>query len=85
MLGLVLVAVAGAWAGPFARASVGSSEPLSVSRSTYVVRRGDSLWAIAETLSDGADPRPLVDAIARANDVDPAALTPGQTLVIPSA
>jgi hypothetical protein len=26
-----------------------------------------------------------VDAIARVNDVDPATLTPGQTLVIPSA
>jgi nucleoid-associated protein YgaU len=50
-----------------------------------VVQRGDSLWDIAEDLSGGADPRPLVDAIARVNDVDPATLTPGQTLVIPSA
>jgi nucleoid-associated protein YgaU len=85
VLGLALVAVGGAWAGPLARAVSGSSEPVSVSRSTYVVRPGDSLWVIAEHLSNGADPRPLVDAIADANHVDPATLVPGQTLLIPAA
>jgi nucleoid-associated protein YgaU len=84
-LAIVVTAVAAAWAGPIARATTGAAEPVPVARSTYVVQRGDSLWAIAEDLSGGADPRPLVDAIARANDVDPATLAPGQTLVIPAA
>src|SRR4051794_25118178 len=85
VLAVVVTAVAGAWAGPLARAATGSDEPVRVARSTYVVQRGDSLWDIAEDLSGGADPRPLVDAIAQVNDVDAATLTPGQTLVIPAA
>jgi nucleoid-associated protein YgaU len=50
----------------------------------YVVQPGDTLWSIADrvTGSDG-DPRPVVDAIVETNHVDPAALTPGQTLNIP--
>jgi nucleoid-associated protein YgaU len=84
-LAVVVTAVAAAWAGPIARATTGSADPVSVARSTYVVQRGDSLWGIAEDLSGGADPRPLVDAIARVNGVDPATLTPGETLVIPAA
>ena len=84
VLAVVVTAVAGAWAGPIARAT-GSAEPVRVARSTYVVQPGDSLWDIAEGLSAGADPRPLVDAIAQVNDVDPAMLTPGQTLLIPVA
>ena len=83
-LAVTLVAVAGAWAGPIARATGHGSDTVAVSRSTYVVRDGDSLWGIAETLSAGEDPRPIVDAIVEANHVDPAALTPGQTLVIPA-
>jgi nucleoid-associated protein YgaU len=85
VLAVVVTAVAGAWAGPIARATTGSEEPVRVARSAYVVQRGDSLWDIAEDLSGGADPRPLVDAIARVNGVDPATLTPGETLVIPAA
>jgi len=50
---------------------------------TYVVRPGDTLWSIAARLRDG-DPRPLVDAIQRANGVDPGALVPGQALLIPA-
>jgi nucleoid-associated protein YgaU len=51
----------------------------------YVVVVGDTLWSIAVRLGPGGDPRPLVDAIAEMNDVDPGALHPGQTLVIPVA
>jgi LysM repeat protein len=55
-----------------------------VSGSSYVVRRGDTLWSIAEGLSPGEDPRPVVDALASVNDLDPGMLVPGRTLVVPS-
>jgi nucleoid-associated protein YgaU len=80
---LTLAIVAGAWAGPVAEALTGSSAR-PVSRTTYVVGPGDSLWTIATRLAPGEDPRPLVDAIAAANHVDPGALTPGQSLVVPA-
>jgi nucleoid-associated protein YgaU len=81
----VLVAAASiavAWAGPLA----GGSERLEpVAARSYVVRGGDTLWAIAERVAPGSDPRGVVDAIAEANAVDAGALVPGQTLVIPGA
>jgi len=64
----------------------GGSEPGSPPRRAervYVVRSGDTLWSIAEQAGEGADPRPLVDAIAERNGIDPGALVPGETLVIP--
>lgn len=81
---LVLGVAAAAWAGPVAGAFAPEERARPVSRSSVVVRPGDSLWDIAERVSPGTDPRPLVDAIAEANHVDPAVLAPGQTLVIPS-
>ena len=72
------------WAGPVASALDEAPEARNVSRSSYVVRSGDSVWDIAERLSPGTDPRPLVDAILETNDLDASALTPGQTLVIPT-
>ena len=51
---------------------------------TYLVEPGDTLWTIASTLEPATDPRPVVDALARANDVDPGALVPGQELVVPA-
>jgi LysM repeat protein len=50
-----------------------------------VVREGDTLWSIAETLAPGQDPRPVVDRLASVNGLDPALLVPGQTLVVPSS
>jgi nucleoid-associated protein YgaU len=77
--------LAGAWAGPVARAVDGAPELESVARSTYLVREGDTLWSIARHVTLGEDPRPLVDAISAANGVEAGALVPGQTLVIPAA
>ena len=52
---------------------------------SVVVRPGDTLWGIAAALVGPAgDPRPLVDAIARTNGVDPGEIRPGQVLVIPA-
>jgi len=76
--------VAGVWAGPVASAIARSPRPAPVSSRSYVVRGGDTLWSIAKRLVPDGDPRPVVDAIARANELDPVALVPGQTLLIPT-
>jgi len=82
---LSVALVAGVWAGPLGRIVAGDRGPALASRATYVVLEGDTLWSIAERVAPGEDPRPLVDAIAAANGVDPGAIVPGQTLLVPSA
>jgi nucleoid-associated protein YgaU len=77
------VSLAGAaWAGPAVRA-LGDPDQRYVTRSTYVVRTGDTLWSIAERLSPGEDPRPLVDAITEVNRLE-GTLVPGQAIVVPA-
>ena len=46
-----------------------------------VVQSGDSLWAIAEALAPGRDPRPIVDALADRNGGT--VLRAGDVLVVP--
>jgi len=55
----------------------GAGEPL-VSGSTYVVRAGDTLWAIAERLDQGGDVRSVVDALVERTGG--AELRPGQVI-----
>jgi hypothetical protein len=83
-LAVAAALVAVAWAGPIGEAlgEPPGSEP--VSRTSYVVRSGDTLWSIAERIAPGRDPRPIVDAIASVNDVRPGALVPGRSLAIPN-
>jgi Tfp pilus assembly protein FimV len=74
--------VALALLGPVSRAVAGPGmEPAS--RRSYVVRSGDTLWAIAGRVAPGSDPRVVVQQILDANPVDPGSLTPGQVLVVP--
>jgi nucleoid-associated protein YgaU len=77
--------VAGFWAGPLASAFGDPHQPAAVSQQRYVVRAGDTLWSIAARLAPGQDPRPVTDAIQTANHLDPGALVPGQSIVIPPA
>jgi LysM domain len=51
-------------------------------RVTYVVEPGDTLWSIARRVAPGRDPRPVVDALIRDNDVR-GGLKAGQELSIP--
>ena len=83
-LTLVAASIGASWALPAVKALGESSRPVRVSGSSYVVRRGDTLWSIAVRLSPGEDPRPLVDALVIVNDLDPGMLVPGQSLVVPS-
>lgn len=48
---------------------------------TYVVRPGDTLWSIAERLSPGADPRPLVDDLTA--QLGGGQLQAGERLILP--
>jgi Tfp pilus assembly protein FimV len=75
--------LAGFWAGPVASALGRPSEPVPASVATYVVRSGDTLWAIAIRLVPDRDPRAVVDAIVERNDVTAGSILPGQTLVVP--
>jgi nucleoid-associated protein YgaU len=78
---LTVAVVAAAWAGPVS--GVLSGEAVPAAGASYVVRRGDTLWAIAHRLRPGEDPRPLVDSLAAANGVDAGSLVPGQILIVP--
>jgi nucleoid-associated protein YgaU len=81
---IVLVAAqAGGALGDSPLAVSGRRPASSASSGTtrYVVEPGDSLWSIAEELEPGADPRPVVDALAEARGDAP--LIPGETIVWP--
>ncbi|HSD48607.1 MAG TPA: LysM peptidoglycan-binding domain-containing protein [Actinomycetota bacterium] len=84
-LGVLLAGalVVGLWSGPVANA-LGPARAVRDVDTTYVVRKGDTLWSIAARVAPGQDPRSVVDAIAAANDVPAGALVPGQTLSIPA-
>lgn len=51
---------------------------------TVTVQAGDSLWAIAERVAPGADPRDVVAAIVRLNALDGGIVTAGQELAVPA-
>lgn len=51
---------------------------------TVTVAAGDSLWSIAQDVAPSADPRDVIDAIARLNALDGVTVTAGQRLAIPS-
>ncbi|MGC5169510.1 LysM peptidoglycan-binding domain-containing protein [Micromonospora sp. DT81.3] len=48
------------------------------------VTSGDTLWSLAQDVAPAADPRDVVDAIARLNALDGVTITPGQRLAIPA-
>jgi Tfp pilus assembly protein FimV len=78
---LVVGLVVGA---PLARA-VGGARPMRpAAEQRYVVGPGDTLWGVATRVVPGSDPRRVVDAIARENQVEDARIVPGQVLVIPT-
>ncbi len=68
--------------GPLATA--GQAPAAAAGRSVgrvYIVRPGDTLWSIAERISPGSDPRPLVDELTASLKGDQ--LQVGERLVVP--
>jgi LysM repeat protein len=64
---------------PAASTSTPTAAPTAVQETVYVVKAGDTLWAIAQLYNTS------VDAIAKANNLsDPGQLSVGQRLVIPT-
>lgn len=49
------------------------------------VAPGDTLWAVAQRIAPGQDPRPVVDQIRRLNDLSGGSLQAGQQLLLPVA
>ena len=76
---LLLAAFALAPFGPWADTEPPARGPAP----TMVVEPGDTLWAIAQRVAPGRDPRVMVERLRRLNNLDTPALTPGQTLVLP--
>lgn len=76
-LSIALVSGGAAIAGSDTGAPAGSFQ-------TVTVAPGDSLWSIAERIAPAADPRDVVDAIARLNALDGGAIVAGQSLAIPA-
>lgn len=52
-------------------------------RAAYVVREGDTLWAIASEVEPGGDPRETVDEIERLNGGLSGSLVVGHRLILP--
>jgi nucleoid-associated protein YgaU len=65
-------------------AALGAARPSSgaAPEARYLVRAGDTLWSIAHARYDG-DLREAVWAIEERNQLDGAAIEPGQVLMLP--
>lgn len=56
--------------------------PPSAAFEMVTVTSGDTLWSLAQDVAPAADPRDVVDAIARLNALGGVTITPGQRLAI---
>lgn len=75
------------WIGVPAAANAlrGDAHLAQAPTAAYVVRQGDTLWAIASRSAPGSDPRQVVDRIDAMNGLHGGAIVPGQVLVVPDA
>jgi LysM domain len=82
--GLVGRSLAASTSRPTGRAALLRARP--VAARIHVVAHGETLWSIAQALvGSQGDPRPMVDALIRANRVSNAVIVPGERLVLPQA
>jgi nucleoid-associated protein YgaU len=82
VLALASGVAVGSWLGPLL--SHGGEGDLRLAGvESVVVQPGDTLWSIATSLGGDGDVRAVVDEIQELNDLNGAALVPGQTLLLP--
>ncbi|MGH9104227.1 MAG: LysM peptidoglycan-binding domain-containing protein [Acidimicrobiales bacterium] len=81
-VGAALAAVAAlGWLGSGPLAASGPASDTQVAARVYVVRPGDTLWAIAQRAEPGRDPRPLMDQLAA--QLHGATVQPGERVLVP--
>lgn len=64
-------------------ARAGASAATPVATVSVVVEQGDSLWAIAQRVTPGSDPREVVREIRALNGLRSNLIQPGQALLVP--
>lgn len=60
-----------------------SADATPVAELSVVVEPGDTVWSIAESLADGSDVRPVVDALVEANGGPQLAVGDRLVIVVP--
>ncbi|HUR15126.1 MAG TPA: LysM peptidoglycan-binding domain-containing protein [Mycobacteriales bacterium] len=85
---VVLLTLVGLLLAAFSLGRVGTqAAPAGADRAELgqtVVQPGESLWAVANRVAPGHDPRAVIDQIADLNDLDSSAVQVGQLLVVPA-
>jgi LysM repeat protein len=76
---LVVIALVAVLNGGMATATDSSAPVQYVS-----VESGQSLWQLAEQVAPAADPRDVIDAFVRFNELTSADIYPGQQLAVPT-
>ncbi|HEX4817745.1 MAG TPA: LysM peptidoglycan-binding domain-containing protein [Nonomuraea sp.] len=86
VVGVALLSLGGFWLGTRAagHAAVQVVVPSHAGLPWVEVRQGDTLWAIADVLSGGEDPRAVVEEIMRLNGLPDSIIHPGTRLYVPS-
>ncbi len=79
-----VVAIALAVLGGGAALASGDAGAPAGSFAEVTVMSGETLWSIAQQVAPDADPRDVVDAIARLNALESAAVSAGERLAIPT-
>ncbi|MBX6353477.1 MAG: LysM peptidoglycan-binding domain-containing protein [Thermoflavifilum sp.] len=64
---------------------VHAASTASANPRVYVVRAGDTLWSIAETMMPDKDTRRAVDELEQLNALSGAEIYPGERLLLPPA
>ncbi len=64
-------------------AAVVVTQAASKKYQTIIVKRGDTVWNIANSLSDGKNVRSLVNEISNVNGINPDQVMTGQEIVVP--
>jgi LysM repeat protein len=82
MVGLAVLGLERLTARP---ALAGTAPVVAAATQSVVVQEGDSLWAIAERLAPGADPREVVHEIRSLNGMRSNLIQPGQALLVPAS